>query len=51
MTDIPDKSSTFVLILTGLLGGLFGLIIGIANGLGVWGLIIGSLLAILVSFI
>jgi putative spermidine/putrescine transport system permease protein len=51
MIDIPDKSSTFVLILTGLLGGLFGLIIGIANGLGVWGLIIGSLLAILVSFI
>ena len=51
MTDIPDKSSTFVLILTGLLGGLFGLIIGIANGLGVWGLIIGSLLAILVSVI
>ena len=51
MTDIPDKSSTFVLILTGLLGGLFGLIIGIANGLGVWGLVIGSLLAILVSFI
>lgn len=51
MTDIPDKSSTFVLILTGLLGGLFGLIIGIANGLGVWGLIIGFLLAILVSFI
>ena len=51
MTDIPDKSSTFVLILTGLLGGLFGLIIGIANGLGVWGLIIGSLLAIVVSFI
>ena len=51
MKDIPDKSSTFVLILTGLLGGLFGLIIGIANGLGVWGLIIGSLLAILVSFI
>ena len=51
MKDIPDKSSTFVLILTGLLGGLFGLLIGIANGLGVWGLIIGSLLAILVSFI
>ena len=51
MTDIPDKSLTFVLILTGLLGGLFGLIIGIANGLGVWGLIIGSLLAILVSVI
>jgi putative spermidine/putrescine transport system permease protein len=51
MKDIPDKSSTFVLILTGLLGGLFGLIIGIANGLGVWGLVIGSVLAILVSFI
>jgi putative spermidine/putrescine transport system permease protein len=51
MTDIPEKSSVFVLILTGLLGGLFGLIIGIANGLGVWGLVIGSLLAILVSFV
>tara|TARA_B100000900_G_scaffold218896_1_gene185498 strand:- start:65 stop:1267 length:1203 start_codon:yes stop_codon:yes gene_type:complete len=51
MTDIPEKSSVFVLILTGLLGGLFGLIIGIANGVGVWGLVIGSLLAILVSFV
>jgi putative spermidine/putrescine transport system permease protein len=35
----------------GLLGGLLGLIIGTANSTGTWGLILGSILAILVSFI
>jgi putative spermidine/putrescine transport system permease protein len=35
----------------GLLGGLLGLIIGTANSAGTWGLILGSILAILVSFI
>ncbi|MDC0042127.1 ABC transporter permease [Paracoccaceae bacterium] len=35
----------------GLLGGLLGLIIGTANSSGTWGLILGSILAILVSFI
>ena len=51
MTVISEKSSVFVLILTGLFGGLLGLVIGIANGSGAWGLVIGSLLAILASFI
>ena len=51
MTVISEKSSVFVLILTGLFGGLLGLVIGIQNGSGAWGLIIGSLLAILASFI
>ena len=51
MTVISEKSFVFVLILTGLFGGLLGLVIGIANGSGAWGLVIGSLLAILASFI
>ena len=50
MNVVSEKSSMLVLILTGLVGGLLGLVIGIANGSGVWGLVIGSLLAILVSF-
>ena len=50
MKVVSEKSSMLVLILTGLVGGLLGLVIGIANGSGVWGLVIGSLLAILVSF-
>ena len=50
MNVVSEKSSMLVLILTGLVGGLLGLVIGVANGSGVWGLVIGSLLAILVSF-
>ena len=50
MKVASKKSLMFVLILTGLVGGLLGLVIGIANGSGVWGLVIGSVLAILVSF-
>ena len=51
MTVISEKSSVFVFILTGLFGGLLGLIIGLQNGSGAWGIVIGSLLAILASFI
>ena len=51
MTVIAEKVSVFVLSWMGLLGGLLGLIIGTANGSGTWGLILGSILAILVSFI
>ena len=51
MTVLSEKSSVFVFILTGLFGGLLGLVIGIQNGSGAWGLVIGSLLAILASFI
>ena len=51
MTVFSEKSSVFVLSLMGLLGGLLGLIIGTANSAGTWGLILGSILAILVSFI
>ena len=51
MTVISEKSSVFVLILTGLFGGLLGLVIGLQNGSGAWGIVIGSLLAILASFI
>ena len=51
MTVIAEKVSVFVLSWMGLLGGLLGLIIGTANSAGTWGLILGSILAILVSFI
>jgi putative spermidine/putrescine transport system permease protein len=51
MTVIGEKASVFVLSWMGLLGGLLGLIIGTANSSGTWGLILGSILAILVSFI
>ena len=51
MTVFSEKSSVFVLSWMGLLGGLLGLIIGTANSSGTWGLILGSILAILVSFI
>ena len=51
MTVIAKKVSVFVLSWMGLLGGLLGLIIGTANSSGTWGLILGSILAILVSFI
>ena len=51
MTVFSEKSSVFVLSLMGLLGGLLGLIIGTANSAGTWGLILGSILAILVSSI
>ena len=51
MTVISKKSSVIVLILTGLFGGLLGLVIGLQNGSGAWGIVIGSLLAILASFI
>ena len=51
MTVIAEKVSVFVLSWMGLLGGLLGLIIGTANSSGTWGLILGSILAILASFI
>ena len=51
MTVFSEKSYVFVLSWMGLLGGLLGLIIGTANSSGTWGLILGSILAILVSFI
>ena len=51
MTVIAEKASVFVLSWMGLLGGLLGLIIGTANSSGTWGLILGAVLAILVSFI
>ncbi len=51
MAVIAEKASVFVLSWMGLLGGLLGLIIGTANSSGTWGLILGSILAILVSFI
>ena len=51
MTVIAEKVSVFVLSWMGLLGGLLGLIIGTANSSGTWGLILGSILAILVGFI
>ena len=51
MTVIAEKVSVIVLSWMGLLGGLLGLIIGTANSSGTWGLILGYILAILVSFI
>jgi putative spermidine/putrescine transport system permease protein len=51
MKVFSEKSYVFVLSWMGLLGGFLGLIIGTANSSGTWGLILGSILAILVSFI
>jgi len=40
-----EKSILFVISLTGLLGGFIGLITGIANGVGFWGLVVGAIIA------
>ena len=44
-----EKSILFVISLTGLLGGFIGLITGIANGVGFWGLVVGAIIAFVIS--
>jgi putative spermidine/putrescine transport system permease protein len=48
---ISEKSLTFVASLMALFGGLIGLIVGVANGSGFWGALLGVLFAVVVSFI
>jgi putative spermidine/putrescine transport system permease protein len=48
---ITEKSLTFVASLMALFGGVIGLIVGVANGSGFWGALLGVLFAVVVSFI
>lgn len=48
---ISEKSLTFVASLMALFGGVIGLIVGVANGSGFWGALLGVLFAVVVSFI
>lgn len=48
---ISEKSLTFVASLMALFGGMIGLIVGVANGSGFWGALLGVLFAVVVSFI
>jgi putative spermidine/putrescine transport system permease protein len=48
---ISEKSLTFVSSLMALFGGVIGLIVGVANGSGFWGALLGVLFAVVVSFI
>ena len=46
---ISEKSFTFVVSLMALFGGVIGLIVGVANGSGFWGALLGLFFAIVVS--
>lgn len=46
---IFEKSFTFVVSLMALFGGLIGLIVGVANGSGFWGALLGVFFAVVVS--
>jgi putative spermidine/putrescine transport system permease protein len=48
---ISEKSLTFVASLMALFGGVIGLIVGVANGSGFWGALLGVLFTVVVSFI
>jgi putative spermidine/putrescine transport system permease protein len=48
---ISERSLTFVASLMALFGGVIGLIVGVANGSGFWGALLGVLFAVVVSFI
>ena len=48
---ISKKSLTFVASLMALFGGVIGLIVGVANGSGFWGALLGVLFAVVLSFI
>ena len=39
---ISEKSFTFVVSLMALFGGVIGLIVGVANGSGFWGALLGA---------
>ena len=46
---ISQKSFTFVVSLMALFGGVIGLIVGVANGSGFWGALLGVFFAVVVS--
>ena len=48
---ISEKSLTFVASLMALFGGVIGLIVGVANGSGFWGALLGVLFAVILSYI
>ena len=49
MVAISEKSFTFVGSLMALFGGVIGLIVGVANGSGFWGALLGVFFAVVVS--
>ena len=49
MVAISEKSFTFVVSLMALFGGVIGLIVGVANGSGFWGSLLGVFFAVVVS--
>ena len=48
---ISEKSLTFVVGLMALFGGVIGLIVGVANGSGFWGALLGVFFAVVVSLL
>ena len=48
---ISEKSFTFVVSLMALFGGVIGLIVGVANGSGFWGALLGVFFAVVVSLL
>ena len=48
---ISEKSFTFVVSLMALFGGVIGLIVGVANGSGFWGALLGVIFAVVVSLL
>ena len=48
---ISEKSFTFVVSLMALFGGVIGLIVGVANGSGFWGALLGIFFAVVVSLL
>ena len=49
MVAISEKSFPFVVSLMALFGGVIGLIVGVANGSGFWGALLGVFFAVVVS--
>ena len=49
MVAISEKSFIFVVSLMALFGGVIGLIVGVANGSGFWGALLGVFFAVVVS--
>lgn len=48
---VSEKSITFVVGLMALFGGVIGLIVGVANGSGFWGALLGVFFAVVVSLL
>ena len=51
MVAISEKSFIFVVSLMALFGGVIGLIVGVANGSGFWGALLGVFFAVVVSLL